>query len=180
MNIEEVWPEYRTRLRAFLHARVSNPADVDDLLQEISIKVFSGLPQLKDPSKLQAWLFQTANRAIIDHYRTSARGRDVHPDDLWYAADDPGVRQELAACVEPFLNALPAETARMLTAIDIEGMSQTDYAKANGLSYSTLKTRVQKGRAALRDSFQDCCTLTIDARGDIADYDPKSDNCKKC
>ncbi len=179
MHIEDIWPKYRARLKAFLHSRVSNAADVDDLLQEISVKVFTGLPALNDPSKLQPWLFQTADRTIIDYYRKSGRAQ-AHPDDLWYHRDDPETRQDLEGCVEPFIRGLPAETADMLMAIDINGMSQNDYAMAHGLPYSTLKSRVRKGRAELRKAFENCCDITMDARGNIADVQEKSESCKKC
>lgn len=179
MQIEDIWPKYRARLKAFLHSRVSNAADVDDLLQEISVKVFTGLPDLKDPTRLQPWLFQTADRTIIDHYRKSGRAQ-AHPDDLWYHRDDPETRQDLEGCVEPFIRGLPAETADMLMAIDINGMSQRDYAQEHGLSYSTLKSRVQKGRSELRKAFEDCCNISMDVRGNISDVQEKSANCKKC
>lgn len=180
MTIEDIWPQYRSRLRAFLRSRVSNPEDAEDLLQDISVKVFTGLPALEDSAKLKSWLFQTAQRAIIDHYRKGGRAKNVHPDDLWYTKDDPVARQDLERCVEPFIQSLPAETARMLTAIDLQGMSQRDYAAQQGLPYSTLKSRVQKGRDALRKAFEDCCSFSLDSRGSIAEYNPKSDTCKNC
>ena len=95
MRIEDIWPKYRVRLKGFLHSRESI---VDDLLQEITVKVFSDLPNLKDPPKLRSWLFQTANRTFIGHYRKSGRTQ-VHPDDLRYHRDDPEMRQDLEDCV---------------------------------------------------------------------------------
>ncbi len=178
MRIEDIWPKYRARLKAFLHARVSNPADVDDLLQEISIKVLTGLPNLKDPAKLQPWLFQTANRTIIDHYRWS-NPTTAHPEDLWYQRDDPETREELERCVEPFIRGMPKHLADLLMAIDVNGVSQSDYAQAHGIPYSTLKSRVQKGRAELRKVFEDCCNISTDVRGNIADVQEKSGSCKK-
>jgi len=179
MRIDDIWPKYRARLKAFLHSRVSNPADVDDLLQDISIKVFTGLPGLQDPARLQPWLFQTADRTIIDFYRKSGRSA-AHPDDLWYHRDDPETRQDLEGCVEPFILGLPEETAEMLMAIDIHGMSQRDYAEQHGLSYSTLKSRVQKGRAELRKAFEACCNISMDVRGNISDVQEKPASCKNC
>ncbi len=180
MNVEKVWIEYRARIKAFLHSKVSNPADVDELLQEISIKTFTGISALDDPSKTQSWLFQTANRTIIDFYRKNGRAKDVHPEDLWYSEDEPEIRQELERCVEPFIAALPSDTAQLLTAIDIKGQSQKDYAAAHGLPYSTLKTRVKNGRAALRSVFENCCKFSLDARGNLSEYHSKTNGCDKC
>lgn len=180
MNIEDIWSEYRSRIKAFLHSRVSNSADVDDLLQEISIKTFTGLGALEDHSRVQSWLFQTTHRTIIDYYRKSDRARDLHPDDLWYSRDEPETHHALEKCVEPFIAALPNDTAQLLTAIDLEGRSQKDYATDRGLSYSTLKSRVRSARAALRTDFEKCCDLTLDSRGNISEIRLKSNSCNNC
>ncbi|NKB52145.1 MAG: RNA polymerase sigma factor SigZ [Rhizobiaceae bacterium] len=180
MNIEQIWLDYQSRIKSFLHSKVSNPADVDDLLQEISIKTFAGLSQLEDHTKVQQWLFQTAHRTIIDFYRKNGRVKDVSPDDLWYQKDDPDTLQSLERCVEPFLNALPEETAKLLTAVDIDGQSQKAYAAEHGLAYSTLKSRLKSGRSDLRRVFENCCRMKLDAHGNIMDYQPKSDNCQNC
>jgi len=68
MNIEKIWLEYKTALQRFLHSKVSNEADVDDLLQEILIKTYSNLSTVKDQTSIKAWLFQIANHTIIDFY----------------------------------------------------------------------------------------------------------------
>ena len=180
MTLEEVWNEYRGQLKAFLHSRVSNPADVDDLLQEISIKVFAGLKSLKDETKLQSWLYQTAHNTIVDHYRREGRNKDLAPEDLWYVADEKTVRRDLEGCIQPFIGALPEDTAQLLTAIDLNGQPQKDYAAQHGLAYSTLKSRVQTARSSLRGLFEDCCRMSVDANGNIADYSPKGGSCKKC
>ncbi|WP_120502219.1 RNA polymerase sigma factor SigZ [Roseovarius sp. EL26] len=180
MTIEQIWHQYRARLKAFLHSKVSNPADVEDLLQDISIKTVTSIDTLEDLSKIQAWLFQIAHRTIIDFYRTKGRAKDIHPDDLWYLEEETQVLRDFEACIEPFLASLPTDTAQMLRSIDIEGQSQKDYGAAHGIAYSTLKSRIQKGRSELRNVFESCCHLTLDARGHITDYHPKSDNCGNC
>ncbi|TCL08408.1 RNA polymerase sigma (SigZ) subunit [Shimia isoporae] len=178
-DLTAVWSAYRDRLKAFLRARVSNPDDVDDLLQDISIKVFTGLPNLHDETKLKPWLFQTANRAIIDHYRRAGRAAP-QADELWYAQDDPVLRHDLEACVAPFIKALPDDAAALLTAIDLNGVSQRDYASAQDIPYSTLKSRVTRARADLRTLFDACCKFTMDTRGNLSEMELKSNGCRKC
>ena len=180
MTLDEVWSAYRARIKSFLHARVSNPADVDDLLQEISLKTFKGLGDLDDPSRMRSWLFQIANRTIIDYYRGQARSEAPHPDDLWHVQDTPPARRNLERCVEPFIAALPDEAARLLKAIDIDGQSQKRMAEREGLPYSTLKSRVRAAREELRAIFENCCDFSFDARGGIAGFHSKTGRCEKC
>ena len=180
MDIAQIWTEYRAGLKSFLHSRVSNPSDVDDLLQEILIKTHQSLHTLRSESSIKAWLYQMANRVIIDFYRRRARTRDLERGDLWYDEDAVDVQQSLVRCVEPFVRALPAESAELLATIDLDGQSQKDEALRRGISYSTLKSRVQKGRQELRALFEKCCHLTLDQHGNVIEYSPKSGHCDPC
>jgi len=180
MNLESIWQEYSTSLRGFLYSRVSNDADVEDLLQEVLIKTHQNLDTVKSSEKIKPWLFQLANNTIIDFYRKKGRSRDISAADLWYADDDVVVEQALAQCVEPFIRALPKKSADLLLAIDIEGQSQKDYAEKAGISYSTIKSQVQRGRAKLRTLFDDCCSLTLDKHGNVVEFQAKSGGCDSC
>ena len=180
MDIEQIWSEYQTGLKAFLHSKVSDSTEVDDLLQEILIKTFNGFHTVKSEDSIKAWLYKIANNSIIDFYRKQAKARELTAEQLWYVEDDEDIKQSLAECIVPFIEALPSDTAELLTAIDINGQSQKSYAEALGISYSTLKSRVQKGRMELRAVFEKCCYFSLDRHGNLMDFDPKSGNCKNC
>jgi RNA polymerase sigma-70 factor (ECF subfamily) len=180
MNLESIWQEYSTSLRGFLYSRVSNDADVEDLLQEVLIKTHQNLDTVKSSEKIKPWLFQLTNNTIIDFYRKKGRSKDISAADLWYADDDVVVEQALAQCVEPFIRALPKKSADLLLAIDIEGQSQKEYAEKAGISYSTIKSQVQRGRAKLRTLFDDCCSLTLDKHGNVVEFQSKSGGCESC
>lgn len=169
-TISVLWP----------HSAVSDPADVEDLLQEIMLRSYRHLGGLKESRSIKAWLFQVANNAIIDFYRARGRQPVLREEDLWYGDEAVGASQTLAQCVEPFIAALPASTAELLRAVDLEGYSQKALAAQQGISYSTLKSRVHKARADLRGLFDDCCHLTLDCDGNVAEFEPKDDFCKKC
>ena len=179
IKTEKVWSEYRAAIKAFLQRKISDPDEVDDLLQEILIKVHKNLSSLESVTKTKAWLFQIANNTIIDFYRKRDRGIALSADDLWYSEENDQAQQKLAQCVTPFIKALPKESADLLTEIELHGRSQKEVADKFGINYSTLKSRVQKGRKQLRSLFEGCCDLSIDKNGAIIDFDPKY-KCKKC
>jgi len=185
MNLEVVWAEYRASIKAFLYSRVADHADVDDLLQEILIKTYNNLHTLKSGSSVKSWLFQVASNVIIDFYRrrasSDARLRALTADDLWYTeVGQADVKQVLTACIIPFINALPSDVSQLLNAIDINGKPQKEYAAEQGISYSTLKSRVQKGRQELRGLFEQCCQFELDRRGNLAGCDSKQGSCNSC
>ncbi|WP_373944438.1 RNA polymerase sigma factor SigZ [Vibrio chagasii] len=186
LNLEQVWAEYQQTLKAFLHSKVSNTADVEDLLQEILIKTFQNLHKVQDASSVKSWLFQLANNTIIDFYRKNARQqRDskIDADDLWFADLDHNeeFKQKLSLCIEPFIQALPEQSASLLLAVDIKGQSQKALAEEQNVSYSTIKSRVQKSRGDLKNLFEQCCNLSLDKQGNVIDCDLKPESsCGNC
>lgn len=182
MNIEHIWQAYQSSLKAFLLKNVANPADVDDLLQDILIKSYQNLSKLKDSNKVKPWLFQIAQHSIIDFYRKNANKRDAFVDELTDMAieSESHLMSELSQCVLPFINALPEQEAQLLTAIDIEGIAQKQYAAEQGINYSTLKSQVQKSRQQLHQLFNNCCHFEIDNKGQLIDYQSKQRGCHNC
>ena len=180
MNYAEIWSEYRASLKSFLHSKVSSPDEVDDLLQEIMIKIYENLSTVKSEGSIKSWLFQVANHTIIDFYRKRAKFNKLPNEEFWYREKNDDIEQSLSQCVIPFINALSVESAELLRAIDLKGQSQVSYAKEHGIRYSTLKSRVQKARRELRNLFSHCCHFTFDSRGNITDFEEKSGSCEYC
>ena len=186
LNLEQVWAEYQQTLKAFLHSKVSTTADVEDLLQEILIKTFQNLHKVQDASSVKSWLFQLANNTIIDFYRKHARQqRDskIDADELWFADLDHSeeFKQKLSLCIEPFIQALPEQSASLLLAVDIKGQSQKALAEEQNVSYSTIKSRVQKSRGDLKNLFEQCCNLSLDKQGNVIDCELKPESgCGNC
>ncbi|PSW16584.1 RNA polymerase sigma factor SigZ [Photobacterium rosenbergii] len=180
LRIEDVWQQYQTSLKRFLHSNVSCPDDVDDLLQDILIKTYQQISTVKDKNKLKSWLFQLANNTIIDFYRKRARGKGVTEDELWYTEGGESIHRQLSHCILPFIQALPEEDAQLLSAIEINGTSQKDYAEQHGMKYSTLKSRVQKSREKLNRLFNECCEMKLDSHGNIIDFEQRGACRKKC
>ncbi|WP_286262892.1 RNA polymerase sigma factor SigZ [Thalassotalea atypica] len=179
-SLDEIWSQYHHALARFLHAKVSDPAMVEDLLQEILLKTYSNLSSIKDQKNIKSWLFQIANRTIIDFYRKQSKVNAIATEALWYNEKNDDVHRDLSQCLIPFINALPDEMARLLTEIELGNKSQKQYAEELGVSYSTLKSRVQKARTMLRELFEGCCNLSLDKFGNVSDFEEKHNNCKKC
>ncbi|MCW8336516.1 RNA polymerase sigma factor SigZ [Vibrio paucivorans] len=184
IQLEQVWGEYQQSLKSFLYSKVNHHEDVEDLLQEILIKTYQNLSTLKDADSIKSWLFQVANRTIIDFYRKRARNQraqELETDDLWFENGERELEQEMSACIAPFIQALPESNASLLSAVDLEGQSQKALAEAEGISYSTLKSRVQKSRGELKALFEDCCHFSLDKNGSVVDYERKDDGkCRQC
>jgi RNA polymerase sigma-70 factor (ECF subfamily) len=62
---------------------------------------------------------------------------------------------------------LPAEQAEAIRMVDLAGMSQVQAAEKVHVSHSGMKSRVQRGRARLRELLTACCNVEQDVRGRV-------------
>ena len=77
------WQDVAARLRPFIARRVS-PSEIDDVLQDVFLRLQRGLPALRDEERFTSWLFQIARSSVAEHMRTRAR----HPLPPEAAEDD--------------------------------------------------------------------------------------------
>lgn len=177
---EQVWNEYRSRLHRFILTRISDPVAAEDLVQEILVKAYSHLDQLREREKLLPWMYQATRNAIVDYYR---RRRPTEKIDESLAIENPArddaAERELAGCVLPFIQQLPAAYRRAVVLAEIEGVTQQEVALRQGISLSGAKSRVQRGRQMLKDMFLECCKIERDRRGTLTDFTVKN-NCGNC
>jgi len=178
-----LWQDVSSRLRPFIARRVS-PGDIEDVLQDVWIRVQRGLPGLRDEERFTSWLFQIARNSVAEHQRARAR----HPlpatapaDDDQPAPppeeDDRDAARSLSACVSMFVAQLASPYREAVTLVELEGLTAREAAEMVGISISGMKSRVQRGREQLRKLFDQCCEIALDARGKVTDYTPRPRPC---
>ncbi|MBP9686893.1 MAG: sigma-70 family RNA polymerase sigma factor [Candidatus Doudnabacteria bacterium] len=74
----QIYDEYFERIFRFIYFRTSHTETAEDLTEEVFIKAFRSLSRMDGGAeKLQAWLFQIARNAVIDHYRSKKPTTDI-------------------------------------------------------------------------------------------------------
>jgi RNA polymerase sigma-70 factor, ECF subfamily len=184
-DLKTVWQEFHRRLRGFILQRVHNPADVDDILQEVFVRIYQRLATIRDTDRLQSWIFQIARNVIIDYYRKAARQPKFTSEDALETLtmdDTPEVfNQEMATCLRPLLEHLPAPYREAVQLAELEGITQRAIAQELGISVSGMKSRVQRGRQKLKELLQTCCQIELDAVGNVIEYEIKDmPMCRSC
>jgi len=176
MDPAALWKEFGPPLRGFLARRVPPGVEAEDLLQDVFVRVIRSLGRLPPVDRPEAWLFQIARNALRDSLRARLR-RDGRTDSLEIdlpadhdPAGDRDAEAELAPCLTGMIDRLaePYRTAIRLTSL--QGVTQAEAARQLGLSGSGMKSRVQRGRAQLREMLVRCCAIAVDVRGGVADF----------
>ncbi len=173
------WTDLATRLRAFIRQRVACDADADDVLQDVLLKMHSGLPTLRQHQRLSPWVFQIARNSLVDHFRKrgSLAAAMIAPERVTSDEDDEPHRELQAALsqyVASIVADLPSPYREAITLTEIEGLSQKDAAAMLGIEPSSMRSRVQRGRARLRKMLDECCKIELDARGQVIACEPRT------
>ncbi len=174
-DTEATWREFRRSLRAFVARRVPSPADVDDIVQDVFLRMHRSQDAIRSRDRVHAWLYTTARRAVTDHSRGGARRREVLAGDAQdlevlhagpeLGPEDDEARAEVAACLAPVLGRLPQIDREAISRIDVEGRRVAEVAERFGLSVPGMKSRVQRARRRLRQAMLACCRLALDGQG---------------
>lgn len=176
----DVWERFSERLRFFILKRIHDPADADDVLQQVFTKVHTHIDLLRDEERIAPWLYQIAKNTITDHYRTH-RKFEVIPETLAVEdeRDNGDSASQLATGLRYLIEALPDKYRQSLLLVEIEGLTLKEMAERLGLSPSAAKSRVQRGRRVLRAALLSCCHFELDHHGRLMDYAPPPD-CRHC
>jgi RNA polymerase sigma-70 factor (ECF subfamily) len=167
------WELLADRLGAFISRRL--PADdAEDVRQDVLLRIFRNAPLLNDDARFGPWVYSVARNAIIDRLR-SRRMPGAELDDIADLPESAGPDERpLLDCVAAFVARLPSPYREAITLTDLRGLTQHEAADIAGVTLSGMKSRVQRGRKMLRQLFEECCQLTIDARGRVVEADRRS------
>ncbi|RKR90753.1 RNA polymerase sigma-70 factor (ECF subfamily) [Micromonospora pisi] len=124
----------------------------DDVVQEVWLAVFKGLPRLRQPDRFAPWLFTIARRAVMN------RLRDV------YAHPEPELVEDVAGGDEAegvvdretlggALAALPAREREVLLLFYVEDLPLDACAQICAVPVGTVKSRLNRARKLLRDEL---------------------------
>ena len=138
-NARGAWAEVEKHLRPFVERRVADPADIGDVLQEIYLRVQTGLADLRDSERFGPWVYRVARNVLADHGRSRARhhpaGADeVRAEDAEAAVldDEADAERELASYMATFVAALPSPYREALVLTELQEMSHKDAAQLLG------------------------------------------------
>jgi len=176
MVTQDIWNKYHDVVHGFVRRRVFDPHDVNDLVQDIFLKINLGVDSLRDKEKVGNWIYQIARNTISDYYRKKGPTDATNPASLSTHDDSPQWNGYLVEFIPSFVDQLDCKDKEAIVAADIKGISQKEFAQAKGLSYSAAKSRIQRAREKLKLLFNECCRIKADRYGNILDVSDE----KKC
>ncbi|WBX76020.1 sigma factor [Tenacibaculum ovolyticum] len=73
MTFNEIWNKNKSHLLNFIKTKISTKHIAEDILQEVSLKLYDNLTKKTVIKNYKNWLFQVARNAIVDYYRKNKK-----------------------------------------------------------------------------------------------------------
>jgi len=169
-RISEVVKREQSRLRNFIRRRVPDPADVEDIVQEVFYELVEANRLLMPIDHVTGWLFRVARNRITDLFRkkklegfsdTREEDEDGEPlqlEDLLPSLDGgpeaPYVRNMMLGELELALDELPDEQREVFIAHELEGRSFKELSAESGVNINTLLARKRYAVLHLRERLR--------------------------
>jgi RNA polymerase sigma-70 factor (ECF subfamily) len=154
---DELVRQHADRVYRLAYRLSGNQQDAEDLTQETFIRVFRSVKNYQ-PGTFEGWLHRITTNLFLDMVRRRARIRmEALPEDYdRVPADEPNPEQifhdsRLGPDLQAALDSLPPEFRAAVVLCDIEGLSYEEIGATLGVKLGTVRSRIHRGRQALRD-----------------------------
>ena len=155
------------RVYGICYRFTGNPADAEDLTQDVFLKIYSNLASFDTGrGSLQVWITSLTRNLLVDNFRRTRNLRATYSlDDGWESADEfkpidrltargrspheSAASNELAKMVQEALARVPVDLREAVILRDLQDMDYKEIACVLGIPEGTVKSRISRGRAEL-------------------------------
>jgi len=145
---------------------VGRRQDAEDITQDVFVKVHKALERFEGRAKFTTWLYGIAVNTVRNFWRSSARRAtlplhttqdgeswDRDPSDPGDTPDEAAQRDERVAFIRRAIESLDEDLREAIVLRDIRGFAYEELAEALGVPLGTVKSRLHRGRAALKSKL---------------------------
>jgi RNA polymerase sigma-70 factor (ECF subfamily) len=153
--LEAIYHRFRVSFFGLARRYSSDRATAEDLLQDIFVKIFTHLGDVKSAEMFPGWAYRIALNTCFSHLREkrASSGRTVALDDVEYAIPDASVKGpecDLRWPIEDAIALLPARLKQVFLLHDVQGFKHEEIASMLRLSAGTSKSQLFKARLKIR------------------------------
>jgi len=145
-----LYERYRHRIYRFALSCTFNPADSEDIVQDVFIRVTRSVSTYRPSGRFRSWLFQIAANRIRTHHSTRARqrnGAERFRRELACSEDrgsEPGLTAGDSLCKA--LSAIPTRQRLALVLKEVEGMSCVEIAHGMNITHEHVRVLLHRAR----------------------------------
>ncbi|NJM76799.1 MAG: sigma-70 family RNA polymerase sigma factor [Acaryochloridaceae cyanobacterium RU_4_10] len=153
-----LYRRHQQRVRALLH-HLCDPTTLDDLVQEVFLRAWKGLPKMRGSAKFSTWLYRIAWNVGADYRRQMAQNNHrIQQQGVWVESMEqtttPWQQIHCQDLVRRGIAHLGEDRAVVVILHDLQDVSQAEIAEILRVPVGTVKSRLFHARAMLRQFFK--------------------------
>ena len=158
---------YRKRILGTIARLIARHEDVEDVAQEVFLRLYFSLDQLRTPEVFEPWLYRLTVNAAFDYLRKQRRRHEFRMSDLseqqvmladamagGKAEQSEQYRQKMRESVESLLGAVSEADRILLMLKEVEGLSLKELEKVYKVNENALKVRLFRARQRVLKAFE--------------------------
>ncbi len=158
---------YRKRILGTIARLIGRPEDVEDVGQEVFLRLYYSLDQLRSPEVFEPWLYRLTVNAAYDYMRRQrrrpeSRMADLSEQQVLTADAEAGGRERdieqqkanLREFVQSLLGNVSEEDRILLTLKEVEGLSLKELEAVYKVNENALKVRLFRARQRVLKAFE--------------------------
>jgi RNA polymerase sigma-70 factor (ECF subfamily) len=167
---------YRKRILGTIARLIGRPEDVEDVGQEVFLRLYFSLDQLRTPEVFEPWLYRLTVNAAYDYLRRQRRRHESRMADLSEQQvvladaaasgkrdDEEQRHKRIRELLDVLMSGISEQDRILLTLKEIEGLSLKELEKVYGVNENALKVRLFRARQRVLKVFEASERKTADA-----------------
>ena len=163
----EIVLAYRKRILGTITRLIARPEDVEDVAQEVFLRLYFSLDQLRTPEVFEPWLYRLTVNAAYDYLRKQRRRQEYRMSDLseqqmmmadalagGRAEHDEREQKKVRESVDALLGAVSEADRILLMLKELEGLSLKELEKIYNINENALKVRLFRARQRVLKAFE--------------------------
>src|SRR5271157_4616823 len=157
---------YRKRILGTISRTIGRPEDVEDVGQEVFLRLYYSLDQLRTPEVFEPWLYRLTVNASYDYLRKQRRRNESRMSDLseqqvmmadavagGKASNEEQRRKQVKELAESLLGAVSEQDRILLTLKVVEGLSLKELERIYSVNENALKVRLFRARQRVLNAY---------------------------
>jgi len=158
---------YRKRILGTIARLIGRPEDVEDVAQEVFLRLYYSLDQLRTPEVFEPWLYRLTVNASYDYLRKQRRRNEARMSDLseqqvmmadaaagGRVSSEENRLKQVKDLVDALLGSVSEQDRILLTLKEVEGLSLKELEKIYGVNENALKVRLFRARQRVLNAFE--------------------------
>ena len=165
---EEIISLYEKKVFSTIYYMVKNENEVEDIAQEVFVKIYRNLKNFKEESSLYTWIYRITINVCIDELKkkknvvyidekieTADGAMEIQLEDTAkgpeHLAEDEELKRKITNCIRK----LPVDQRTMIILRDIKGFTYMEIAEMTKINLGTVKSKINRARAALKQILEE-------------------------